>query len=167
MRPSLFLWFSAFTIVGFITTSGNIAAAEPDKLSEERKRKLIEAVQRRLAEGESSSAEGFGAARYEGKSDPGAAVRSPEKIRYSAIIQKQIKSNWRWQKETKEKICVVRFAIADDGVISRMVLEKSSGDTAFDESTMAAVRTSTPLPSPPESVREQFRDVRITFNSLE
>lgn len=167
MRPIVCLWLSAFTIVGFIITFGNTAAAEPEKLSEERQRKLIEAVQRRLAEGESSSSRGFGAARYEGKSAPGAAARSPEVIRYSAIVQKQIKSNWRWQKETTEKICVVRFAIADDGVISKIVLERSSRDTAFDESTMAAVRASTPLPPPPGSVREHFRDVRITFNSLE
>jgi TonB family protein len=48
-------------------------------------------------------------------------------------------------------------------------LAESSGDRAFDQTVLRAVRKANPLPPPPEAYREEFltQKVEITFSGEE
>ena len=55
------------------------------------------------------------------------------------------------------------FGIRADGEILGLKLLKSSGDGAFDESAVRAVRRANPLPWPPRSHLREFSSVEFTF----
>ena len=94
-----------------------------------------------------------------------AEVRRQVEQEHAQAAQTRKDEEARKKKEETEKICTVRFSIGADGTVSNLKLEKSSGDPNFDGSVLAAIRTSSPLPPPPEKLRDRFSDVRINFNS--
>jgi TonB family protein len=52
-------------------------------------------------------------------------------------------------------------------VITQYRIIESSGNRAFDDSVLRAIAGSSPVPVPPTDLYEDFKVVRITFNSLE
>jgi TonB family protein len=58
---------------------------------------------------------------------------------------------------------LVRFSIKDNGEITGLKIAEPSGDAAFDESILRALRKSSPLPPPPESYRKDFAQVEMNF----
>ena len=64
---------------------------------------------------------------------------------------------------------VVRFMVEPNGEVMDAELADSSGDHAFDQSALRAVRKASPFPAPPELYREEFatQKVEITFSGEE
>ncbi|HYY24954.1 MAG TPA: TonB family protein, partial [Candidatus Udaeobacter sp.] len=58
---------------------------------------------------------------------------------------------------------IVRFGIKENGEIVGLKIVQPSGDWSYDESVLRAVKKSSPLPPPPESYRNDFADVQVTF----
>jgi colicin import membrane protein len=93
----------------------------------------------------------------------GTAVKGAEFIMYQTKIVSTIKENWAWPGQKGSLKALVRFGIKDNGEITGMKIAEPSGDPAFDESILRALRKSSPLPPPPEAYRKDFAQVEMNF----
>jgi colicin import membrane protein len=93
----------------------------------------------------------------------GTAVRGAEFFMYQAKIVNTIKENWAWPGQKRSLKALARFSIKDNGEITGLKIAEPSGDAAFDESILRALRKSSPLPPPPESYRTDFAQVEMNF----
>ncbi len=108
--------------------------------------------------------EGDGAAALgQGGRGGGTAVRGAEFFMYQAKIVNTIKENWAWPGQKGSLKALARFSIKDNGEITGLKIAEPSGDAAFDESILRALRKSSPLPPPPESYRKDFAQVEMNF----
>jgi colicin import membrane protein len=108
--------------------------------------------------------EGDGAAALgQGGRGGGTAVRGAEFLMYQTKVVSAIKENWAWPGQKGSLKALVRFSIKDSGEITGMKIAEPSGDPAFDESILRALRKSSPLPAPPESYRKDFAQVEMNF----
>jgi colicin import membrane protein len=97
----------------------------------------------------------------------GGIVKSPEYIRYIAIIKDRVKTSWTWPGKRTDLQVLVRISIQENGEITDLRLVGTSGDRSFDESVIRALRRANPLPAPPEAYRADFLDVNMPFGSGE
>jgi colicin import membrane protein len=111
----------------------------------------------------SGPAEGPGAAAPGQGGTGGGIVKGVEFIVYRNRIFHQIKDRWTWIGKRSDLEVTVRFGIQDNGEVFGLKITQSSGDASFDSSVLRAVRSASPLGSPPESYRADFRDVEIIF----
>lgn len=136
----------------------------------ERERRIRQAVERakgREYTGESANAggEGFGAAQRGGKGMGGGTLASPEFIAYMNALEEHIKAGWRWGLPTEERLqAQVLVVILPNGVVQDARVSRSSGNAKFDESALRAVFKASPVPPPPQTLYDKFREVRITFD---
>ncbi len=88
---------------------------------------------------------------------------------YFDTIAARIQANWSLLKNQMEDLGVlttdVGLRIQRDGTIMKIVIEKPSGNTLFDEYAVRAVKRSTPLPPFPEELREDRLEVTIGLSS--
>lgn len=119
--------------------------------------------------GESANAggQGWGAAALGGKGMGGGSVRPLEFVVYVNQLEQHIKGGWRWIKGGERFVSVVSMRLAPSGVVQSASVQRSSGNTQFDESALRAVYKASPVPPPPDNLYEQFREARITFDSQE
>jgi colicin import membrane protein len=111
----------------------------------------------------SGPAEGPGAAAPGEGGTGGGIVKGVEFIVYRNRIFQQIKDRWTWIGKRSDLEVTVRFGIQNNGEVFGLKITQSSGDASFDSSVLRAVRSASPLGSPPESYRADFRDVEIIF----
>lgn len=121
-------------------------------------------MQRYLGESAQAGGKGFGAARQGGeKGMGGGTLRPPEFFRYRDLLEAYVKGGWRWVgAETNLRARVV-FDIAPDGTVSNVRIVEGSGNQDFDDSILRAVYKASPVPKPPDTVYEFFKQVRIEF----
>jgi colicin import membrane protein len=93
----------------------------------------------------------------------GTVVKGAEFLMYQTKIVSTIKGNWAWAGQKGTLKALVRFGIKDNGEITGIRIAEPSGDPAFDESVLRALRKSSPLPAPPESYRNDFSQVEMNF----
>lgn len=103
---------------------------------------------------------------------PGAsgAVSSSQMNAYYALIWSRIKSQWALprgilQSDNLETIIDVK--ILRDGTVSRLDIEKSSGNRYFDQSAVKAVRKASPFPALPAWIQDTSAEFGIKFHSSE
>jgi colicin import membrane protein len=160
--------------------SKSTSASEENSLEKVRERLIQSAVDRVKSRAESTQetavasksgnllsvgpGEGDGAAALgQGGRGGGNAVRGAEFLIYQTKIVSTIKENWAWPGQKGSLKALVRFSIKENGEITGMKIAEPSGDPAFDESILRALRKSSPLPSPPESYRKDFAQVEMNF----
>jgi len=129
----------------------------------ERDKKLQEAIQRYTGESTAAAGTGFGAGRLGGEKFGGGVERPPEFFEYKKLLENYIKSGWRWFDPNAKLEAQVQFDLTFEGEIENVRVSASSGLSEFDDSVVRAVKKANPVPAPPESVYEFFREVRITF----
>jgi colicin import membrane protein len=156
------------------------AAPEEGSLDKVRERLIQSAVDRVKSRAESTQqtavasksgnilsvgpGEGDGAAALgQGGRGGGTAVKNAEFLMYQTKIVSTIKENWAWPGQKGSLKALVRFSIKDNGEITGTKIAEPSGDPAFDESILRALRKSSPLPAPPESYRKDFAQVEMNF----
>ena len=150
-------------------------AAEESAADRVRERLIQSAVERaknrteqqeKTSKGEvisSGTGEGEGAAALGVGGRGGGVVKGMDFIVYQNRMLSTIKDNWAWVGGKSNLRVVVRFNIKDNGEIGGLKIVQPSGDPSYDESVLRAVRKSSPLPAPPESVRKDFAEVEISF----
>ncbi len=111
----------------------------------------------------SGPGEGEGAAALGPGGRGGGVVKGMDFIVYQNRMLSTIKDNWAWVGGKSNLRVVVRFNINENGEIAGLKIVQPSGDPSYDESVVRAVRKSSPLPAPPESVRKDFAEVEISF----
>jgi colicin import membrane protein len=108
-------------------------------------------------EGDGAAALGIG-----GRGGPG-VVKGIDFIAYQNRMLSTIKDNWAWVGARSNLRVVVHFGIKENGEIVGLKIVQPSGDSSYDESVLRALKKSSPLPAPPETVRKDFADVELTF----
>ncbi len=83
---------------------------------------------------------------------------------YQYLIQQKVKRFWNWPLQLGQVHCRVEVTLADDGTVLAVHLLKSSGNMAFDNSAMQAVKRASPLPVPKEKDLYLSDFKRITMN---
>jgi len=84
--------------------------------------------------------------------------------KYQNLIEAKVYQNWiRPPGDLKGRICELHVRLIPTGDVISIELSKSSGDSVYDKSVMAAVKKASPLPLPPAEAGlfETFRDLRI------
>ncbi len=127
--------------------------------------KAIEDVRGKVASAQQSSM--VPPAKQEASADPEMASKVSF---YRSLIWSRIKSQWALpkgilQKDNLEAIIDVR--VMRDGTISRLVVEKSSGNRYFDQSAVKAIRKAGPFPPLPEWITDSSAEFGIRFHSSE
>lgn len=82
---------------------------------------------------------------------------------YFRTVQQRVKDAWTFPGGSNDLSADVEFSIGADGSLNGVKIAKSSGDAAFDESVMRAIKRAAPFPPPPDRYRSQFADVVSTF----
>lgn len=89
---------------------------------------------------------------------------------FQLAINRKIKSNWRRPSAVAGKLVTeLRITLLPGGEVASVVVVKSSGNAAFDESAKDAVNRANPLPVPADPVlfREQFKVLLLKFKPEE
>ena len=134
-------------------------------LSSNEDKQLQNALQRYLGESSNAGGEGFGAAALgPGNGMGGGVVRPPEFFIYFNVLKNHVYQNWRWP-GSQTRVASIRFSIAEDGTVSDVRIERSSGDSYYDDLAYRAILKANPVPPPPRSVYEFFKDTRFHFDS--
>jgi TolA protein len=138
------------------------------KALDEQLKNAVDTARKRYA-GESAKAggQGFGAASLGGKGMGGGQVASIEFIAYRNALERHIKGGWRWLPGARVFQAQVLMRLTSNGTVQNASLISSSGNGHFDDSILRAVYKASPVPAPPARLYEQFKEVRITFNSHE
>jgi colicin import membrane protein len=152
------------------------AASEESPADRVRERLIQSAVERakNRTEGSSKSGgrgevissgpgEGEGAAALGPGGRGGGVVKGMDFIVYQNRMLSTIKDNWAWVGQKSNLRVVVHFNIKDTGEIVGLRIVQPSGDPSYDESVLRAVKKSSPLPAPPETVRQDFAEVELSF----
>jgi len=93
----------------------------------------------------------------------------PEHLAYFRKLDEKIRSNWTVPALTageRENLMVrLRIVIEQDGRVSQVRMEKTSGNIYFDDSVRRAINKASPLPVPPEQLRggEDHYEVGFRF----
>jgi len=88
---------------------------------------------------------------------------------YFDTIATHIQANWSLLKNQMEDVGIlttdVGLQIRRDGTITKIVIEKPSGNVLFDEFAVRAVKRSAPLPPFPKEMKEAKLEVTIGLSS--
>jgi TolA protein len=90
-------------------------------------------------------------------------VENLQYLLYYRTVQQKVKEAWTFPGGSNDLSADVEFSISADGTLNGVKIAKSSGDGAFDESVVRAIRRAAPFPPPPDQFRTQFSDVVSTF----
>jgi len=92
-----------------------------------------------------------------------------EFLTYTENIKQRVKDGWILPERRPGLTTIIRFAVEADGQVVDVELIEPSGDRAFDQSALRAVKKANPLPPPPSAYREEFvtQKVEITFSGEE
>ncbi len=126
-------------------------------------KRIEQQVRKYTGESTDAGGSGFGSAGGGGQGRGGGITRPPEFFRYQTLLERHIKTGWRWHDTSRPLTARVCFRMAPDGGMREIRVCQSSGDTLFDTSVLRAVEKANPAPPPPESVYNFFSEVRLTF----
>jgi len=153
-------------------TEAKETAASLDSVRERLIQSAVERAKNRTDSGQkaskgevisSGSGEGEGAAALGKGGRGGGVVKGMEFVIYQNRMLSTIKTNWVWVGQRSNLRVVVRFHIKENGEIFGLKVVQASGNASYDESVIRAVNKSSPLPAPPEAVRNDFSEVELAF----
>lgn len=111
----------------------------------------------------SGSASGQGAAALGSGGGGDGVVKPLEFLVYRNRVLDSIRERWTWLGKRTDLQTVVRFSVYENGRVFAINVVRSSGDSSYDESVIQAVQKASPLPTPPEAYRSEFKDWEIKF----
>ena len=97
----------------------------------------------------------------------GGQVVGLEFMAYRQQVINTIKAQWANVIARPGLVAAVRFEIAPDGEVSNVRLAQSSGNPAYDASTVRAVQHVGKLPAPPARYASEFHEFVMEFHSEE
>ena len=86
--------------------------------------------------------------------------------KYIALIQHKVRLLWRWPLDSDKIACRIAVMLASDGTVTKVSLISSSGNQAFDNSALQAVRRASPLPIPKNNALyiRSFRQLNLKMS---
>ena len=94
----------------------------------------------------------------------GGAVRGVEFLMYTQQLQKRVQENWIVTEKKPGLVASVSFMIQPNGSVQEVEMTQSSGNNAFDQSVVRAIRKAAPFPPPPLSYVQEFATQKIVMN---
>ncbi len=76
---------------------------------------------------------------------------------YYRAVQQKIKDAWTFPGGSNDLTASVNFSIGPDGSLTGVKIRQSSGDNAFDDSVVRAIRRAAPFSAPPDKYRAEFQ----------
>jgi len=146
-------------------------ATAPVKSNDEEMERAIEKIRQGLLakKGDESSVAGKGGTGL-GYSKQGVTSQGSIDLRfqiYYGLIWSKIKDAWvlpeNMTSSGKNLEAIIAIRIRKDGEIVKAWVEKSSGNTYFDQSALRAVSKANPLPPVPEGYSEEYFELGIRF----
>lgn len=134
-------------------------AREGERSGEDRVAKAVARIAERVRHGGGAGSGGPG----RGRGPVGASSRSPEFLVYYTEMIDRIRDAWVWAGDDRDLEVKVRFRITATGEIADLRVTRESGDPAYDESVLRALRAVRALAPPPAAYRRDFEDVELTF----
>lgn len=137
-----------------------------DEQAAARKQREAEARQKAIADALKAEADAIAA----DAANERARRMSAQIGEFQLAINRKIKSNWRRPSAVSGKLVTeLRITLLPGGEVASVVVVKSSGSDAFDESAKDAVSRANPLPVPsdPALFREQFKVLLLKFKPEE
>lgn len=131
-----------------------------------RKQREAEARQQAIADALKAEADAIAADAAKER----ARLLSAQIGQFQLAINRKIKSNWRRPAAVSGNLTTeLRITLLPGGEVASVVVVKSSGNDAFDESAKDAVNRANPLPVPSDAVlfREQFKVLLLKFKPEE
>lgn len=136
------------------------------KTSDEEVRNLIAALKKELAlkENEASPVKASATA----STDKSRSVKKELSLlkfhAYYNMVGGMIQSAWAYPSEKKEGLTAwLQLKITRNGELKAVLVEKTSGNTLFDESALRAVKKASPFPPVPEEMEGTFLEVGLRF----
>lgn len=83
---------------------------------------------------------------------------------YKMKVETWIKSQWSYSDALGNHEAIVIVKIRKDGTVLETSFIRPSGNRIFDESVLKAIEKARPLPPLPEEYRENYEEIKITFN---
>ncbi len=97
----------------------------------------------------------------------GAVRVPPEILAYFHALDERIRENWTVPElalaGSRNLIVQLRITIEGDGTVTNVRMEKTSGNSYFDDSVLRAITKASPLPVPPEQLRGTEDHYEIGF----
>ncbi|GAB4372952.1 MAG: hypothetical protein Kow00128_22130 [Deltaproteobacteria bacterium] len=97
----------------------------------------------------------------------GKARVPPEILAYFQALDERIRENWTVPEPalagSRNLIVQLRITIEKDGEVTNVRMEKTSGNSYFDDSVLRAITKASPLPVPPEQLRGTEDHYEIGF----
>jgi TonB family protein len=137
-----------------------------EEQAEARRKRDAEARQKALADALKAEADAIAAEAALERS----RLMSAQIGQFQMAINRKIKNNWRRPAGVTGKLITeLRITLLPGGEVASVVVVKSSGSDAFDESAKDAVNRANPLPVPSDAVlfREQFKVLLLKFKPEE
>jgi TonB family protein len=83
-------------------------------------------------------------------------LQDPGFVVYYQDVQDRIRKAWSFAGGSPDLSATVTFGINPDGSLNSLKVTQRSGDPAFDDSVVRAIRAAAPFGSPPDAYREAF-----------
>ena len=93
----------------------------------------------------------------------GGMIKGIEFLIYRNRMLQLIKKRWTWVGKRTDLEVTVRFGILENGEVVKLRVVDASGDPSYDDSVIRAVSRASPLPPAPDSYRNDFKNVELTF----
>ena len=124
-----------------------------------------QALQQKLQQDQADTQAAAQAAKATAAAQQQAAQLAGTVNKYNALILAAIHPNWIISDKQKDLSTDVLISLAPDGSVLSVQVQKSSGSTAFDNSAVAAVYKSSPLPVPSDpQAFAVFRQFKLTLH---
>jgi TonB family protein len=94
----------------------------------------------------------------------GGQLTGLEFIAYKQQVVNKVRSMWTTPVARPGMLAVVMFEIAEDGAVTNIRLERSSGNAAYDASALRAVQSAGQLPPPPAAYYSTFHEFHMEFH---
>lgn len=114
---------------------------------------------------EGAPAKPQGAAKTAAHAKTAAAAKSSDPINdYVKMVSPKVQKAWKAPETTTADKVVVSLTIKNDGTISKIEIKEPSGDQAFDDATVASIKTVGKLPPMPASAKDGMT-LEYTFHA--
>ncbi|HMQ09757.1 MAG TPA: TonB family protein [Oligoflexia bacterium] len=99
-----------------------------------------------------------------GPSGQGSLMGNPQFSRYKKQIDDHIYPNFYWLNKNDTYKTSISFYIDQQGSILNPKIKQSSGNLAFDNAALRAVKKSNPLPQPPQEIAKPLSEQEFIVN---
>ena len=96
--------------------------------------------------------------------DSSQVIAADEASAYLDLIERRIMAVWKVPPHSDGLKVTLRYGLARSGSVSLVRVEKGSGNSAFDNSAVQALRSASPFPPPPKSF--PIGDLRMVLEPI-